>query len=127
MSNDRDTPGKSITWVVRMTILLVAVFGWGVMAAEYAKRAEGWNPLVQERGVSIPVLRPIVRLAAADGFARFAANAVVQLPNAPAVIWFNIRELPWLPLGIVVVEGLVVAAGVGMRRLEKHLDQPPRR
>jgi hypothetical protein len=124
-TSDDQHRGRSIGWVVRMSLAIVISLGWGIMAAEYAKRDEGWNPLVQPRRWQIPFLPPMLQLAASSGFANFGANAIEQLPDAPKVVEFNVRHLPWIPAGTAVAAGFVVAGGFGLKRLERQIDRPP--
>jgi hypothetical protein len=116
----------SIKSVVAALVLVIAAFGWLVLAAEYAKKVEGLKlsgylklpESIKRRG-------PTESLADAVGGAIDSTrNAFHQIPNAPAVMLFGIRHRTWTVIGFVTIECLVVAIGVFVNRLEKTLNEP---
>jgi hypothetical protein len=118
----------SIKSVVVVLMLVIAAFGWLVLAAEYAKGVEGLKfsgylklpDSIKRRG-------PTESLADAVGGAiDSTGNAFRQIPNAPAVVLFSIRHRTWTVIGFVTIECLVVAIGVVVNRLEKTLAEPRR-
>ena len=111
---------KSIVWVAGALAVVVAVFGWCLMAGIYASDVEGYR-VESGRRYSRP------RVNVLGGIAAFFWNGVREIPNAPAVLSYNFTQRLWLPITILVVEGGVVAAGVGMKKLEDSLEGPRRR
>jgi len=112
---------KSIGWVVVALAITVAVFGWGFMAGVYANDVEGYRV---EAGQSYRG-RPRVSIVA--GLAAFVATGVREIPNVASVLSYNFSNRLWLPIGILVAEGGVLAAGYGMKKLEQSLEGPPKR
>lgn len=112
---------KSIGWVVVALAITVALFGWGFMAGVYANDVEGYRV----QGIREGYRRPRVSIIA--GLAAFVWTGVREIPNAPAVLSYNFTKRLWLPITLLVVEGGVVAAGYGMKKLEQSLEGPKRR
>jgi hypothetical protein len=118
----------SIKSVVAAIVLVIAAFGWLVLAAEYAKEVEGLKfsgylklpDSIKRRGATESLADAI------GGAIDSTRNAFHQIPNAPAVILFSIRHRTWTTIGFVTIECLVVAIGVFVNRLEKTLDEPRR-
>jgi hypothetical protein len=112
---------KSIGWVVVASAILVALFGWGFMAGVYANDVEGYRV----QGVREGYRRPRVNVV--GGLAAFVWTGIREIPNAPSVLSYIFTKRLWMPITVLVVEGGVLAAGFGMKKLEKSLEGPPRR
>ena len=100
----------SIGGVVVMLMLVIAAFGWAFAAAGYAHEFENWGSGVGRRA-----------------FGSFIRNAFSQIPNFFAVVSFTFSKRFWLVIVILVLEGLALLAGLGMKKLERDWDKPPRR
>ncbi|MCA9076806.1 MAG: hypothetical protein KDA93_17400 [Planctomycetaceae bacterium] len=131
--SDTEKQLPSIAIAVALFIL-VGVFGWAFLAAQYAHAEEGWrtngtqeleddmvSPANQRRGT-----RGVQR-SAVSAFLDFLGNSCRQLPNAPAVIGFNLRNRLWLVGLIGLAELGVVGIAFWMRSLEKQWAKPKKR
>lgn len=118
-----DNGDMSLRWVVIGLLLLVAAVGWGFMAAGYAHAKEGWR----SGGVQGASELESVRQAKRSSLRDFVGNAFRQLGNLPAVISHNFSERIWLPITILVIEGLVLFGGWKMKGLEQELSSPRHR
>jgi hypothetical protein len=119
--------GWSITAVVAVCMCLIAVFGWIVLAAEYAKEVEG----VKFRGYVTPgpTGRGQAGTALAEavcGLIDASLNGVREIANAPSVILFSLTRRTWATVGFVVIECLAAVFGALLKRLEKTLAEPPK-
>lgn len=95
--------GKSIAWVIGMLMLAILGGAWVFAAGDYFQ-AVGKGP-------------------ARDMW----ANAVAQLPNAPAVLGYVFKSRFWLVIAVAVALALAVALGVVLKRVERELEKPRRR
>ncbi len=111
---------QSVNWVIAMVMIVIAVVGWGFMAAGYAHHA-GWQSSAADP------LRRASRYTNKAAIAQFLIIAITQIPNAVDVVGFNVTHRIWLPLGIIVVELLALLGGYGMKQVEKSLNEPPAR
>ncbi len=89
---------KSVGWVAVMLGLLVAYFGWGFLAADYFQH----DPT-----------------GASD--ANFWVNSLTQLPNAPAVLSYGLRERMWIVGLVVGLEVGVFILWAVLKKLAKEL------
>lgn len=122
---------KSVGWVVGMVMLLVALFGWAVAAADYAKAVEEWEPgesvSMDEKTAGPRTMRVKFAAKLVDGLLDFLENAIVQIPNVFSVAAHAVRHRWGLLLAVVVIELGVLGAGIGLRRLERRLEAERRR
>ncbi len=119
--------GWSVTFVVGVSMCVIAVFGWIVLAAEYAKEVEG----VKFRGYVTPgpTGRGQAGTALAEavcGLIDTSLNGVREIANAPSVILFNLTRRTWVTIAFVVIECLAAASGIYLKRLEKTLEETPK-
>ena len=120
-----DESEKSITWVVVALMIAVAVLGWGFLAGSYV--AAHAPSLTENSPDEIPQSnRPRPRNLKRQVQVQFIWNALEQLPNLPSVIAWHFSNRIWLPIVILVLEGLVVAGSFKMKSLEKQLAKPYR-
>jgi len=116
---------KSITWVVAALMIAVAVLGWGFLAGSYVgahtpKLSEASPDQLSGSDAPRPLrLKRQVKV-------QFIGNALAQLPNLPSVIAWHFSNRIWLPITILVLEGLVLAGSFKMKSLEKELTKPYR-
>lgn len=110
---------KSLTWVVATLMATIAVLGWGFLAGSY----EGANP---SRDHWNDFDRPSSGRGR-GGLALFAANAVEQLPNLPAVLSWHFSNRIWLPIVILILEGVALGGGIALHRAGDQLGKPKRR
>lgn len=116
----------SLKWIVIATMIFVAFLGWGCAASFYSANVEGFHANAPT-GLAIRGGRRLSLLAIPYGIATFCYVAVSQLPNLLAVSGYIFQHHIWLPITILVVEGLVVAGGFGLKKLEKELEVPSKR
>jgi hypothetical protein len=100
----------SILTVVVLLMLAIAAFGWAFAAASYAHAEENWGSGAGRRSMGA-----------------FVGNAFKQLPNMPQVIAFTFSKRLWLAIVFLVLEGLAILAGLGMKKLENDWNKPPKR
>ena len=132
MARKKQKDEKSITWVVAGVMIVIAVVGWGCMASSYASTQSSAAISDQPETLDLPPRIPrkgAALVLAAVGILTFLYTAIEQLPNFPWVIGWHLSERIALPLGILVLEGLALLAGLFLKSLEKKLAQPyrPRR
>ena len=106
VSDSKD--GKSITWIVTASVILVAYLGWGFMAGSYAGSSGGAIHF-----------GPSSRISAVYSF---VITSITQLPSFFSVIGWHLSNRIWLPLLFVILEVAVIAGGVGLNRLEQSLE-----
>lgn len=111
---------RSIKWIVIMSMIFVAYVGWGFMATSWPGAAvpevappEGTTVRVSARGFGFALLIASILT--------FLVNSVTQLPNLFSVIAWQFSNQIWLPILFIILEGLIVAGGVGLVKLEAHL------
>ncbi|NNJ28157.1 hypothetical protein [Alienimonas chondri] len=129
MSDERETYGSGLSLTKTAVALgvVVALFAWGVAAAEYAADAEGWasvaapedaedlsdGGLRRNRGAGLRLM--IGALLA------FLWNGVVQLPNAPWVIGFTLMNKPLIAVLFVLAELAIAGGAFFLRKLDAEL------
>jgi hypothetical protein len=119
--------GWSITFVVVTCMILIAMFGWILLSAEYAKEVEG----VKFRGYVTPVgggrgQAGTALVEALCGLIDASLNAVLEIPHAPSVIMYSLTRRTITTIVFVVIECLAAVSGVFLKRLEKMLEEPPK-
>lgn len=114
---------KSVTWVIVMLFLLIAVLGWAFAAAGYAHSEEGWRTGGVQGTDDTQGFRRGSRRALGD----FIGNSFRQIPNMSAVISFTFEHRLWLVITVGVLEGLLLIGGYKMKSLEKELSGPRQR
>src|SRR5262249_4761352 len=122
MKKNRGKPreGKSLRWMVTMLMLLMGAFGWGIAAGNYASDLQGWGP-DSHYDEEIVVVNPVIEFA--GGAARFAWNAVIQIPSAHRVVWYTIVSHPGVLVVIALLEGSVWFFGRWLARVERQLAE----
>lgn len=131
--------GKSITWVIVMTMLVVAWVGWSSLATAYVRSIEGPTTLAAE-DLDDEIPRFSRRRATTRGLAAITAafmewviNGFTQIPNLVSVIRFGLTERMWLVGMFGGIEIAVLFLGLKMKALEASFadspdyDGPPRR
>jgi hypothetical protein len=124
---------RELPWpaVVVAVILLAAAFGWGFMAAEYARDVQGWSSTEgldlggSSSSSGIRVSRASIIKTGIYVFTRFVVNGFRQLPRMPAVIGHVATHRLWMLLLIAVVIGGLAVAGVWLTKLDKALESGP--
>lgn len=111
MSDSKD--GKSITWIVTASVILVAYLGWGFMAGSYAGSSGG--------AVNFG---PSLRMSAVYSF---VITSITQLPSFFSVIGWHLSHRIWIPILFVILEVAVIAGGVGLNRVEQSLEGKKKR
>ncbi len=117
--------GKSITWVVTMASITVAVIGWCMLATAYVGYTEGLNVPVPSGRVRVGRGSGILLLVGA--VARMIWDGVTQIPNVFSVIKFAFQERLGVVIGIVVLEVLLIVGGLGMKKLERDMENERKR
>ncbi|MFH5803909.1 hypothetical protein [Alienimonas sp. DA493] len=127
MSDETDTygTGLSLTKTAVILAVVVALFAWGVAAAEYAAEADGWasveapdedaSPGGLRRNRSAGLRLMIGALLA------FLWNGVVQIPNLPWVIGFTLTDRTWIAVLFVLAEAAIVGGAFLFRKLDAEL------
>ncbi len=124
---------RSLTWVVVMLLIVVTGLGWACAAAVYAHNEQGWRQASEDD--EGPLDRPYTRGgraiafwgAALSAFVDFLANAVKQIPNAPAVIGYTFSKKFWIVIVVLIGYAVVGLLAWGARTLEKRLEVDERR
>lgn len=113
-----------IKWIVVAVMFLVALFGWGQAAACYARNEEGWNSL-GESPDEIPRgtfgrrgARAATTQMAAESMANFVANAFQQIPNAPRIFVYTLKNALWHPILFGCLEAGILLIGLKLRSLQ---------
>lgn len=120
--------GWSITAVVAVCMCLIAVFGWIMLAAEYAKEVEGvkFRGYVTPGGTTRGQAMGSTLVEAVCGLIDASLNGVREIANAPSVILFSLTRRTLTTIAFVVIECLAAVSGVLLKRLEKTLEEPPK-
>jgi|SRR6185369_4998956 len=123
----------SITHVVLLAMLIVAVLTWGFCATEYAQSVDEFynvNPLrrtlhiqgdgrfrygLSRWGLTIDALRV------------FAVNSITQIPRAPQVVSYTFQNRLWVVITFAVLETLVLGGGLVLKSVERNLAAERRR
>lgn len=116
-------PNWSVKRIVVLLMLVIAGIGWLVFSADYARAVEGWKPPVVKaepgsRGSGKALVDAVL------GATSSIENAVRQVPNAPAVVYFSVTKRIWTVVGFLIIESLPIAFGMGLTRLGTELDKP---
>lgn len=118
---------KSLTWIIVMIMICIALFGWGFLAGSYdgahAPNLSDGGPPGDHEGIDART----VRNPAAAGIGKFIGNAIGQLPNMPTVISWHMSNRIWLPITIIALEGCTLLGAIVLKRVEKSLETPRRR
>jgi hypothetical protein len=118
--------GMSVRKVTILSMLAIAYVGWGLAASGYAYHAENRGPtVISSAGARGGAGAALATLGVA--FLEMLSKSLVQIPSVFSVIGFTFRDRPWLPIAIVVVEGLVIGGGYLMWRFEQQLETERRR
>ena len=110
---------------------VLALFFWGVAAADYARDTQGWTALgtPEEEGFDRKVGRLARRSAPMRAswraLTRWGWNGVVQIPRAPWVLGHTLTDRPWLAGLFVLLEGGVFGGALLFRKLDAELNAPP--
>ena len=112
--------GKSLRWTVAMLMLLMAAIGWGIAAGSYAADLQGWGPDSHHRE-EIVVVHPVIEFA--GGAARFAWNALAQIPSIHRVAWHTLTVHPGILVVIGVLERGVWFFGRWLANVERQLSE----
>ena len=112
--------GRSITWVVKISVILVAYLGWGFMAGSYAGTLGGGAVIIRPDNVGSLRYRALDVLGSA--VLSFVITSIMQLPSFFSVIGWHFSNRIWLPILFVTLEVAVIAGGFGLKRLEQSLD-----
>lgn len=114
---------KSLTWVVAMVMIAIALFGWGFLAGSYAgAHAPNMSEMTAEELKDLGDRTP--ERSRRGALEAFIGNALEQLPNFPTVISWHMSNRAWLPITIVVLEVGAVLGGFVLKRVEKALEAP---
>ncbi|QDT14857.1 hypothetical protein [Alienimonas californiensis] len=127
MSDETETygTGLSLTKTAVILAVVVALFAWGVAAAEYAAEAEGWTSVdTPDEDASPGGLRRNrsagLRLMIGALLA-FLWNGVVQIPNAPWVAWFALTNRWWIVVLFLLAELAIAGGAFLLRKLDAEL------
>lgn len=126
--------GWSVTTVTICAAIAVVGVAWAIAASAYATdrfyaEVAAADAAGEDRPETQMFSRPTGRRTAAAKFGlmviwRFFANAVVELPHAPQVVAHVCTRQIWIPVGLLVVEGLVIGAGFSLKSVERRLAEP---
>jgi hypothetical protein len=117
---------KSLTWIVVMIMVCIALFGWGFLAGSYTGAyATNMSEMTSEQLKELSVRTPSG--AGRGAIVAFVGNALVQLPNFPAVISWHLSNRVWLPLTIIALEAGALLGAVALKKVESALETPRRR
>jgi hypothetical protein len=131
----KSSGGWSAIQVTVGLAIVIMVLTWMVSASAYATARYQTQvaEAAEEEGEAAPDYVPRVRLRRASGLAfgvvmvgLFLKNAVVEIPHAPQVVWFACTERILIPIGFVLMMGIVIALGVGLQMAERSLTTPVR-
>ncbi len=118
VNEKKEDKGKSIRWVVIMSMIFVAYVAWGCPASSWAGSEGDGSFVVIGRGRS----RGILMLVSA--IVSFLVTSVAELPNLVTVISWNFTNRLWLPILFIVLEACILAGGFGLQQLENNLAKP---
>ncbi|MEZ6124039.1 MAG: hypothetical protein R3C49_12815 [Planctomycetaceae bacterium] len=129
---DNRHEGKSLKWIATASMIFVAIVGWGLMACSYDTamelEAQETEESFQEAGpVSVRRMRGQGAAMAVTAVVMFAYNSVAWLPQLFTVIGWHFSHRLWLPIAVVVVEGLVLGGVFGLQKLEDNLNGGPKK
>lgn len=121
MAKSKPSQGLSIVTMTILIGIVVTYLLWGIAAGMY-DTAQG-NRWVLEGD---PGRRPGAATAGAVavfGVIAFVSNSVMYIPSVFQVATFVITQRPWYFIIVLLVEGGVLAFGIGSARLEKSLSK----
>ncbi len=116
--------GKSIGWVITMSMIVVGVIGWCMLATAYADYSEGSSMVA---GGAARIRRTSGAGLLIGAIVKMAINGVVQIPSVFSVIKFAFQKRLGVVIGIVVVEVLLLVGGLWMKKVEKEMENEKRR
>lgn len=117
---------KSLTWIVVMVMIGIALFGWGFLAGSYAgAHGPKLSEMSAEDITDIDSRSP--GRAKRGAVVAFVGNALEQLPNLPAVISWHMSNRIWLPIIILVLEVGALFGAYAMKKVENALEKPKQR
>jgi hypothetical protein len=128
----KQSAGWSATTVVIALSIALVLLTWAVSASAYATaRFQAEVAAAQAAGEDRPgeVMFPrrVGRVGAFVAliylFGEFFKNALIELPRAPQVIYYVFTERLVIPLGAAVLEGLLIVGGLGLKSVERSLEQ----
>ena len=120
MSKER---GWSMTRMITVLTILIAMCGWVFLASEYAKSVEGWEPV----GKEIIHDRISLLIASVIAAASMVIKGIMEIPNAVAVVQFSLANRIETVNTLAVILVLIISAGFGLKALEKRLESPYKR
>lgn len=117
----------------------IAMFGWACLAAAYAHEKEGWRSNEAERFAEENASDDLneTRLSrrgrmggamiktAIVSLKDFIWNALRQIPNAFAVITFNLQHRLWIIILFACLEGAAVGFGYLMEKVGESFPDTP--
>ncbi len=114
--------------VVVLMMIVVGVFGWCFMAKQYSNELKARENAGRPEQIPLAVPRRGRGLAMMIGaMVDLTVTGITQIPNMQGVLSFNFTKRLWLPVSVIVVEGLLVGVGFGLKQVEKQLEGPPKR
>lgn len=124
---------KSVGWVITMAMILIGYIGWGLMAGYYASHVEGFGS--SENDPAAPTGRYVVRgelqartlASLMIGVVAFVVNSFKQIPNLFNVLGYCFKNVPGMPITIIVLEGLTFMGGFWMKKVDNELSKPAQR
>jgi len=112
--------GKSIRWIVTVSMIFMAYLAWGFLAGSYAGSSGGAVLVTGGR-------RSGAILLFLSGIYSFIATSITQIPNFFSVILWHLQNRIWLPILFVFLELGILGGGVALQKLEDNLSAPQRR
>jgi hypothetical protein len=112
--NQEQSGGLSLRWLIAAVFALLIFVLWGFACAMFDV-AEGnrWVPEgVATRGAAVRA---------------FVSNAIEYIPSLPQVVSFVFRERLWYVFVITAVLGAATLFAIVLKRVQRHLDEPPRK
>lgn len=144
-SNTRASPGgaaakqagkkSSSGWTLRrmniVLLILICLFGWMQMAAEYRDSQEPPQAQQLDPDHGAHVTRGARGLhfmwVIMVGFAMYVWNGVTKLAEFPYVLAYCFRDELWIPFTMALAQIAVMTLTLGLKRLEKRLAADTRR
>ncbi|MCA9092636.1 MAG: hypothetical protein KDA68_04065 [Planctomycetaceae bacterium] len=114
--------------VVVLMMIVVGVFGWCFMAKQYSNELKARENEGRPEQIPLAVTRRRRGLGMMIGaIVDLTVTGITQIPNLEGVLSFNFTKRLWLPVSVIVVEGLLVGVGFGLKHVEEQLEDPPKR
>ena len=127
-ADETDGGGLSLTKTALAVGLVIALFGWGAAAADYARDTQGWaavDPPPEDGVGGRRARRSLAVRSLVTALWRFGTNAAIQVPRAPWVLGHSLKNQPWVAAVVVVLELGVIGGALLFRKLEADLSGPP--